>query len=72
MIKRLIEPVLRKYLNNSGAVLVTGPKFSGKTFLSAMVAKSIYEIDPETINASNYELYSNEILNGDNPRLIDE
>ncbi len=41
MIKRIIEPKLRKYLANCGAVLVTGPKFCGKTFISQTVAKSM-------------------------------
>ncbi len=72
MIKRIIEPKLRKYLANCGAVLVTGPKFCGKTFISQTVAKSMYEIEPEQVNESNYEIYSKEILSGENPRLIDE
>ena len=38
--KRLAENILNEKLNSSGCVLVTGPKFCGKTTLCQRFAKS--------------------------------
>ncbi len=71
IIKRFHEEILKEYIKHAGAVLVSGPKFCGKTFLAEQVCKSCYFI-PEK-NAKELVTYNIEtILNGEKPRLIDE
>ncbi len=71
IIKRLAEKTLEFYLKNCGAVLVTGPKYCGKTFLSKELSKSQYYIKYKDV--SKYGSYNiDDILNGEAPRLIDE
>ena len=38
--KRIVEELINKKLRTSGAVLVTGPKYCGKTTTCMMMAKS--------------------------------
>ncbi len=63
---------LEDYLNQAGAVLVTGPKYCGKTFISKLVCQSNYflSLDDASTKMANYNV--EEILNGAFPRLIDE
>ncbi len=71
IIKRIAQKTLEYYIDNCGAVLVTGPKYCGKTFLSKSVSKSQYFIKYK--DTSKYGSYNmNDILTGDYPRLIDE
>ncbi len=70
-IKRFYEEIIKEYIKHAGAVLVSGPKFCGKTFLAQQVCKSSYfipEKDAKEIVTYNLET----ILNGEKPRLIDE
>ncbi len=70
-IERLIYKKMNQILEGVGAVLVTGPKFCGKTFISKKLCKSDIIIDAETIMKINS--YGKQIfLEGPNPRLIDE
>lgn len=70
-INRLMEKELERRLNSSGCVLVSGPKFCGKSTLCERYAKS--SIGLKTSNAIKLaEADPISILNGDNPRLIDE
>ena len=68
---RLIENKIERKLKSSGAVLVAGPKFCGKTTTCMLYQKSFVKlntkqiIDAAKINPKN-------ILIGENPRLIDE
>lgn len=58
-------------LETSGVVVVTGPKFCGKTTTCKLFAKSIYSLDnDEKIRLAQSS--PNSILIGENPRLIDE
>ncbi len=69
--KRLAENVLNDKLNSSGCVLVTGPKFCGKTTLCQRFAKSSVSLKNGNIIAlANADPRG--ILNGEYPRLIDE
>lgn len=71
-IKRIIEDDLLEKLSASGAVLIKGPKSSGKTETAKQFAKSILEMDRDkqvpVIMATNPQL----LLAGATPRLIDE
>ncbi len=70
-IKRLAEKTLEQKLNSSGCVLVTGPKFCGKSTMCERFAKSTIQL--KTTNeievASADPKY---VLAGEKPRLIDE
>lgn len=68
---RLIEKEIEVGLRTSGVVVVSGPKWCGKTETCKKFAKSKYVLDTK----SKIELAESDpqaILVGDNPRLIDE
>ncbi len=70
-LKRFIETQIEEALSTSGVVVVTGPKFCGKTTTCKRFAKSSYTLDTK----SKIELVQSSpqsILIGDTPRLIDE
>lgn len=67
--------MLADKLEASGAVLVEGPKFCGKTTLSKQQAKSVLSMaDPDTLgqNLALAKTNITRLLVGDTPRLIDE
>lgn len=69
--ERLAESVLDEKLNSSGCVLVTGPKFCGKTTLCQRFAKSSVSLkNGNTIALANSDPKG--VLKGEYPRLIDE
>lgn len=69
--ERLAESVLDEKLNSSGCVLVTGPKFCGKTTLCQRFAKSSVSLkNGNTIALANSDQKG--VLKGEYPRLIDE
>lgn len=72
---RLCDQELRIALQSSGAVLVEGAKWCGKTRTASMAAKSIlYMQDPD--NSASYQAMADTkpslLLKGEAPRLIDE
>lgn len=72
---RVADTILQKKLKSSGAVLVEGPKWCGKTTTSEQQAKSInYISDPQNLNRNMIlaEMNINAILEGEKPRLLDE
>lgn len=73
--ERVVDSVLRRKLAGTGAVLVEGAKWCGKTTTAEQVARSaVYMADPKK-RKSNIELASllpERILAGESPRLIDE
>ena len=73
--ERIADSVLRKKLHSSGAVLIEGPKWCGKTTSAEQQAKSVnYISDPMIINKNliQAEMNINLLLEGDHPRLLDE
>lgn len=69
--KRLIETQIESKLRSSGAVLVAGPKFCGKTTTCMLYQKSYIKLNTlQTINIA--KLNPKSMLAGDKPRLIDE
>ena len=73
--KRILDKLLERKLRGCGAVLMEGPKWCGKTTTCEQQAKSVlYMSDPEHKN--QYLRLANinikKLLEGDNPRLIDE
>lgn len=68
---RLIEPIIERKLKSSGAVLVAGPKFCGKTTTCMLYQKSFIKLNTkQTISIA--KLDPKGVLIGDKPRLIDE
>jgi len=68
---RFAEKQIEKKLRTSGAVLIEGPKFCGKTTTSMRYAKSsIRLITNQAIELARLE--TRNILQGDIPRVIDE
>lgn len=73
--KRIIDEKLELYLGTFGAVLIEGPKWCGKTWTSLYHSNSEFFIADSRGNFSNKRLAMMSpdlILNGENPRLIDE
>ena len=69
--KRYIEKTIDDNLHSSGAVLIAGPKFCGKTTTCMLFQKSFIKLNTsETIMLAN--LNPKGILSGEKPRLIDE
>ena len=74
-IKRIVDEEIEKKLRTSGAVVIRGPKWCGKTTSAKQFAKSILEMqNPD--NEDNYKELANIkpsiLLQGEKPRLIDE
>ena len=74
-IKRLIDDELEEYLEYMGAILLTGPKWCGKTTTALQHANSVLKLD-DIDNREQYlklaSLKPSKLLEGENPRLIDE
>lgn len=68
---RLIESEISLKLKTSGAVLVAGPKFCGKTTTCMRYQKSFVKLNTRQ-SISMARLNPKAVLNGDKPRLIDE
>ena len=69
--KRYIEKTINDNLHSSGAVLVTGPKFCGKTTTCMRFQKSFIKLNTsEKIMLA--KLNPKGMLIGEKPRLIDE
>jgi len=74
-LSRLCDFELQNALATMGAVLIEGPKWCGKTSTAANVARStLFMQDPD--NAQSYQEMADTkpslLLQGENPRLIDE
>ncbi len=70
-LKRYIEEKIKESLEIIGVVVISGPKYCGKTTTSKLFAKTIYTLDTK----SKIEIASinpKSIFNGDTPILIDE
>lgn len=73
--KRLADEVLKDKLEASGAVLVEGAKWCGKTTTSKQIAKSILYMQEPSQKRQNLQMADTNpslLLQGNIPRLIDE
>ena len=70
-VERLMESVLERKLNSSGCVLVTGPKFCGKSTMCLRHAKSVTELKTES-DITLAKVDPKSTLKGEKPHLIDE
>ena len=69
--KRYVEKLIEKKLKSSGAVLIAGPKFCGKTTTCSLFAKSIYRINTKSI-VTTTRMNPKIALIGDTPHMVDE
>ena len=72
---RIIDDTIDRYLKNFGAICIEGPKWCGKTWTSSFHSNSaIYLGDPSGNfqNRNLAQISPDIVLEGENPRLIDE
>lgn len=70
-IERLIEKEIERKLKTSGAILVVGPKFCGKTTTCMRYQKSFVRLNTKK-SIAIARLDPESVLEGEKPRLIDE
>lgn len=74
-IKRVVDAELAEQLEASGAVLVVGPKWCGKTTTAAQQAKSVLKMQDVRLRRAYLQMADTDptrLLAGETPRLIDE
>lgn len=72
---RVLDGILKRKLEGMGAVLIEGPKWCGKTTTAEQQAKSIVYMNDTRRGGMYVQLAAmspQTLLEGDNPRLIDE
>ena len=69
--ERLIEEQIALKLKTSGAVVVAGPKFCGKTTTCMLYQNSFIKLNTKQTIAMA-RMNHKAVLVGENPRLIDE
>lgn len=68
---RLVERTIKRKLQSSGAVLVAGPKFCGKTTTCMLFQHSFVKLNTKQA-ITMARMNPKGVLTGDKPRLIDE
>lgn len=74
-ITRITDKELKEKLSVTGAVLIRGPKWCGKTTSAKQLARSVLEMQNADLQENYLELANLKpslLLEGDKPRLIDE
>ncbi len=74
-VPRLADELLKLHLESSGAVLIEGAKWCGKTTCARQAVKSIADLgdpDKEDEYLAMADIAPSKILEGERPRLIDE
>ncbi|MDD3382909.1 MAG: DUF4143 domain-containing protein [Bacilli bacterium] len=72
---RIIDKTIKEELEAFGAVLITGPKWCGKTTSAEQLAKSKIYLQDEDMREQylqTADMMPSRLLIGENPRLIDE
>ena len=69
--QRLIEDAIALKIKSSGAVLVAGPKFCGKTTTCMLYQKSFVKLNTKQ-SIMMARMNPKGVLEGEKPRLIDE
>jgi predicted AAA+ superfamily ATPase len=68
---RIIDTQIRRRLESIGGILITGPKWCGKSTTGMFHANSFINMDIEE-NRARYHLAPDAVIDGEYPRLIDE
>ena len=74
-IKRVVDAELAEQLEASGAVLVVGPKWCGKTTSAMQQARSVIKLQDVKLRSAYLQMADTDparLLDGATPRLIDE
>lgn len=74
-IPRIYDKILKEKLQLYGAILITGPKWCGKSTTANQIAKSTLELQNPRTRKNNLEIAKSRpdfLLEGEKPRLIDE
>jgi len=74
-IKRIIDSEIELMLKVTGAILIKGPKWCGKTTSARQFSKSELDLQEEDTKENSIRIAENKIsllLEGEKPRLIDE
>ena len=74
-VPRVVDELLKMHLESSGAVLIEGPKWCGKTTTAKQVANSVVELGDPDKEDEYFALASiapSKILEGAEPLLVDE
>ncbi len=74
-IPRIADGTLQRKLRTSGAVLITGPKWCGKTWTALNAANSVIYLQDSDKRSAYLKMAQTSpsfLLRGDKPRLIDE
>lgn len=74
-IPRVVDELLKLHLESSGAVLIEGPKWCGKTTTAKQVASSVVELGDPDKEDEYFALASvapSKLLEGTEPLLVDE
>ncbi len=69
--QRLVEKEIERKMRTSGAVLVAGPKFCGKTTTCMLYQKSFVKLNTKQ-SIAMARMNPKAVLKGETPRLIDE
>jgi predicted AAA+ superfamily ATPase len=69
---RVIDELITERLSSAGAVLLEGPKASGKTFSAEQHARSFVYLDTNEAARRALQIDPSVVLNGVAPQLIDE
>lgn len=69
---RIIDDELWEYLSFMGAVLIEGPKATGKTETAMQVARSLVRLDVDKTARNWAQTFPSLLFGGEVPRLIDE
>lgn len=74
-INRIVDNEIKEKLKITGALLIKGPKWCGKTTSAKQIAKSVLEMQNPDLQENYIELANTKpslLLEGEKPRLIDE
>lgn len=74
-INRIVDNEIKEKLEITGALLIKGPKWCGKTTSAKQIAKSVLEMQNPDLQENYIELANTKpslLLEGEKPRLIDE
>ena len=71
-VPRILDNQLKQRLQTAGAVVIEGPKASGKTETARQVAASHIYLDTDTQAQNALHIDPSLVLSGPNPRLLDE
>ena len=74
-VERIMDKEIERKLSVMGAIVIKGPKWCGKTTSGRRLAKSVIEMQNPEMTENYMELASTKpslLLEGKNPRLIDE